>query len=478
MCVDKLSDEFKSMFREYDVRGKTSEKELNAESVYLIVCAYAEYLSRRGISDVVVGYDNRECSPGFADACIKALVDRGKHVKYIGLAITPMMYYAQYLYKCEGGVMITASHNPNGWSGFKFANGYSKTLEPDDIREVFALVMDLPDTYPDAKKGFVEPVNARDSYVNDIVSKIKMGDYKPKVVIDAGNGGAGLIAYEVFFKLGCLTFQLNCDPDTNFPHYFPNPSNLKARERLREMVLHEYIKADLGIGFDGDGDRIGVIDENGKDIYSDIILAVLAKQLLEKKPGATIVFDVKCSKTLEEVIESNAGNAVMWKTGHSYIKSKMHAIKAELGGERSGHIFYGGDDYYGFDDAVFVAAKLVEYLSHQKKAISEIVASFPQYVTSPEIKAHCGDTKKYEVVGHIVEFFKSKYPGKVFDLCGARVTFEHGWGLVRASSNLPELVILFEADTLGHLLEIRQIMKDVLGLYPETDSNWENDTYS
>ena len=477
MSIDKLSDEFKSMFREYDVRGKTSDKELNAESVYLIVSAYAEYLSRRGIDDVVVGYDNRECSPGFADACIKALVERGKKVKYIGLAITPMMYYAQYLYKCEGGVMITASHNPNGWSGFKFANGYSKTLEPDDIKELFALVTDLPVKPADSEKGSVENVNARDSYVNEIVSRIKMGANKPKVVLDAGNGGAGLIAYEVFFKLGCLAFQLNCDPDVNYPHYFPNPSNLKARERLREMVLHPYIRADIGIGFDGDGDRIGVVDENGKDIYSDIILAVLAKQLLAKKPGATIVFDVKCSKTLEEVIKSNNGNAVMWKTGHSYIKSKMHEINAELGGERSGHIFAGGEDYYSFDDAVFVAAKLVEYLSNQAKTVSEVIDSFPRYVTSPEIKAYCSDIKKYEAVRHITEDFKQMYPGKVIDICGARVAFEHGWGLVRASSNLPEIVIIFEADTLEHLLEIRKILKEVLGKYPDISPVWENDNY-
>ncbi len=470
-----ISDDFKSMFREYDVRGRTSEKELNVESVYRIVCAYAEYLHRRGIDDVAVGYDNRECSPGFADACTKALVERGMNVKFIGLCITPMLYYAQYLYKCEGAVMITASHNPNGWSGFKFAKGYSKTLEPEDIREVYDLVMDLPKVSDDAQRGFADIVNARDRYVHEIVSRMKMGKNIPKVVIDAGNGGAGLIAYEVFFKLGCLTFQLNCDPDIKYPHYFPNPSNLKARERLRELVLHPYIRADIGIGFDGDGDRIGVIDETGKDIYSDIILAVLSKQLLEKKPHATIVYDVKCSKTLEQVIVANNGNAVMWKTGHSYIKSKMHEINAELGGERSGHIFMGGDDYYGFDDAVFVAAKLVEYLSNQTKTISEIAGSFPQYVTSPEIKAYCADTKKYDAVHHITDYFKDKYPGKVFDLCGARVTFEHGWGLVRASSNLPEIVIIFESDTVEHLLEIRQILKDVLEKYPEIDPVWEND---
>ncbi|HOO26039.1 MAG TPA: phosphomannomutase/phosphoglucomutase [Clostridiales bacterium] len=477
MIKRPFSSEFLSMFREYDIRGETNAEQLNEESVHLIVSAYAEYLSARGIYKVVVGYDNRKCSPSFADACIKALLEQGKEVYYVGLGISPMIYYAQYLYECEGAVMITASHNPDGWSGFKFAKGYSKTLEPDDIKEVFSYVENFKGISDTAPKGTLNTVNARDAYVEEIVSRIKMGPFKPRLVIDAGNGGAGLIAYEVFFKLGCLAFQLNCDPDDNYPHYFPNPSNLAARERLREMVLHPYIKADIGLGFDGDGDRLGVIDEKGKDIYSDIILAVLSKQLLERKKGASIVYDVKCSQTLEDVVLANGGKPIMWLTGHSYIKAKLHEEKADLAGERSGHTFFSGDDYFGFDDAVFTAAKLIEYISHKNMGIGQIVAELPQYVTSPEIKAFCPDTEKYKISELVVEDFKKAYPGKVFDLNGARVSFEHGWGLVRPSSNLPEMVIIFEADTLEHLLEIRQVFKDILGKYPEISSDWENDPY-
>ncbi len=467
--------QFRSMFREYDIRGMVNEHELNEDSVYRIIRAYSIFLTRNGINKAVVGYDNRECSPGFADAAIKALRELGIDVTYIGLAVSPLVYYSQYLYKCEGAVMITASHNPNGWSGFKLGKGYSKTLESGDIKEIFELVTNPPEVPNAEKMGELTVTSAWENYVSEIAGRIKMGPNKPRIVIDAGNGGSGLFAFEVFHRLGCPTFQLNCDPDTSYPHYFPNPSNLKARERLREMVKHPYVKADLGIGFDGDGDRIGVIDENGNDIWSDIILAVLSKQLLEEVPGATIVYDVKCSKALEEVILQNGGKPLMWKTGHSYIKSKMHESGAELAGERSGHIFIGKHDYYGFDDALFAAAKLVEYLSHHDEKISEIVAAFPHYITSPEIKAHCDDTVKYGVIDQIIEEFKAEYPGQVNDICGARVQFEHGWGLIRASSNLPEIVIIFEADTQEHLKEIRAILKKMTLKHPEIASEWEND---
>jgi len=470
-----FTPEFNSMFREYDIRGRVNEKELCPDNVYRIVKAYAKYLNKRGIKKAVVGYDNRECSPSFAEASIKALREIGINVYYIGLALSPMAYFAQYHLECEGAVMVTASHNPSDWSGFKLANGYSKTLEPADIKEVYALV-DSDDTpYLDVEEGEFIEVDIRDAYIESIVSRINMGPKKLRVVLDAGNGGAGLFIYEVFQRLGCMTFQLNCDPDITYPHYFPNPSDLKGRAKLREMVTHPYIHADLGLSFDGDGDRIGVIDNEGNNIWSDIILAYIAKNLLKRKQGATIVYDVKCSQALTQVIESNGGNPVMWKTGHSYIKSKMHELKADLAGERSGHIFVGGDDYYGFDDAVFVAAKLVEALSYDDDTITKAIAKFPQYVTSPEIKAHCPDDKKYPIVDEIVETFKAKYPGKVIDVNGARVSFDNGWGLVRASSNLPELVLIFEATTKDGLLEIRKIFKDVLSQYSDIADEWEND---
>jgi len=465
---------FESMFREYDIRGRVGEDELNTASVERIIAAYAQLLNRRGINRAVLGYDNRSCSPAFASAARSALTEAGINVMDIGLAISPLVYYAQHAYGCEGAVMITASHNPNGWSGFKLAKGLSKTLEPEDIKELYALVQQDPAS-KGTKKGSISEVNARDGYLDAIVSRISMGARAPRIALDAGNGAAGLFAYELFQKLGCLTFQLNCDPDDSYPHYFPNPSDAKARQRLREMVTHPYIKADVGIGFDGDGDRIGVIDENGEDVWSDIILAVLARQTLAKYPGAPVVYDVKCSQTLEEVIRNSGGKPIMWKTGHSYIKAKLQELNAPLGGERSGHLFFGGSDYYGFDDALFAGARLVEFLSHTLDSLSKVIAGFSRYVTSPEIKARCPDEEKYSVMDEIIEEFKARYPGRVNDLCGARVKFDNGWGLVRASSNMPELVLIFEADTKAQLQEIREVFRQVLGAYPQVDSRWEND---
>lgn len=469
---NKYSLAFRSMFREYDIRGRVNEEELCPDNVYKIVSAYAKYIKRRNILRAVVGYDSRSCSPSFAEAATKALIDNGVDVFFTGLTLSPVTYFAQYHLSCEGAVMITASHNPDGWSGFKFANGYSKTLEPDDIKEVYSLLDEPNDS---DKKGIYTEVDVRDAYIDAIVSRIHMGPKKPRIVIDAANGGAGLFAYEVFQKLGCMTFQLNIDPDTTFPRYFPNPSDIKGRELLRKMVLHPYVHADIGLSFDGDGDRIGVIDEKGENVWSDTVLALLAKQLLTKTPGATVIYDVKCSKTLTDVIEQNGGHPVMWKTGHSYIKAKMHELHAELAGERSGHIFIGGEDWYGFDDATFVAAKLLEFLSYSENTVSEIIDTFPKYITSPEIKAFCPDEKKYGIVDEITEKFKKEYPNKVCDVNGARVQFEHGWGLIRASSNLPELVLIFEADTKDHMLEIRNIFKKQTRAYSDISDKWDND---
>ena len=473
--MDRFTPAFNSMFREYDIRGRVSEEELCPENVYRIVKAYAKYLHRRSITKAVVGYDNRKCSPSFAEAAIRALREMGVHVFYIGLTLSPVTYFAQYHLECEGAVMITASHNPDGWSGFKLANGYSKTLEPADIRELYDLVDSDDAPYAGIAQGEFTELDVRDAYIESVVSRIHMGPKKLRVVIDAANGGAGIYIYEVFQRLGCMTFQLHCDPDTSYPNYFPNPSDLTGRAKLREMVTHPYIHADLGMSFDGDGDRLGVIDGSGNNIWSDIILAYLAKNMLAAKPGISVVYDVKCSQALTEVVRDSGGVPVMWKTGHSYIKAKMHELNADIAGERSGHIFIGGDTYYGFDDAVFVAAKLVEALSHDADNIAEAIARFPQYVTSPEIKAHCADDKKYGVVDEIVKTFKARYPGKVIDVNGARVQFENGWGLVRASSNLPELVLIFEATTKEGLLAIRKIFKDVLSDYPEIAEIWDND---
>lgn len=473
-----MNQNFRNMFREYDIRGRVNDEELNEDSVLLIIKSFGTWLRKHDQVNktVIIGYDNRSYSPRFSEVAKEAMVQCGFHVIDIGLSLSPVVYFTQYYCKSPAAVMITASHNPDGWCGFKLAQGYSKTLGPQEIKELYSIVEG--GEFAEMSGGTVEPIDVRDAYIDSVVSRIHMDTSgAPRVVIEAGNGGAGVFAWEVFYRLGCPTFQLYCDPDMSYPHYFPNPSDLNARKRLSEMVTHQYIHADVGIGFDGDGDRIGIIDENGENLWSDRLLMILAKQLLEKKPGSKIVFDVKCTQALPEVIKAYGGEPIMWKTGHSHIKSKMHETKADLAGERSGHIFVGGDDYYGFDDAIFTAAKLVEYLSHEKKPITEILSSFPQYITSPEIKAHCPDHIKYDIVDRLIADFKKEYGQRVNDINGARVLFDNGWGLVRASSNLPELVLIFEGKTEQDMVNIRDTFKRKLDTYPEINSHWENDIH-
>ncbi len=468
-----LSEKFKSMFREYDIRGRLSEDELSLASCEKIIRGFAAFLARRGIRRVIVGYDNRKDSPAFAEVSKKSLVESGFEVLDIGLSLSPVAYFAQYHLKSQGGVMVTASHNPDGWLGFKLAHDYSKTLGPEEIRELYSIIEKEEFI---RGNGSVKKVNVREAYLDAITSRIKLNPkaQQIRVAMDCGNGGAGVFAYELFQRLGCLTFQLYCDPDVTYPNYFPNPSELKARKRLAEIVTHPYIKADIGMGFDGDGDRIGVLDEKGENIWSDQVLLLLAKGLLEKKPGAKVVFDVKCTQALPEEITRLGGVPIMWKTGHSHVKAKMHETGAALAGERSGHIFI-AEGYYGFDDALFTGAKLLEYLSYQQKPLSQVVASLPHYVTSPEIKAHCDDGVKYGIVDRLVAEFKKDYGDKVIDINGARVVFDDGWGLVRASSNLPELVLIFEAKSEKRMREIRKIFRERLAKHSEISTHWEND---
>ncbi len=471
--IEVGSTAFRSMFREYDLRGRVGDEELNVESVRQIAHAFGIFLKRRKIDTAVAGYDNRKTSLNFKNAAVTGLLSAGCNVLDIGLTLSPVLYFAQHHFQCPGGLMVTASHNPDDWSGMKLSDGLSRTLGPAQMKELYELVASREKT---SGNGKYESRNVRPAYVERLTQGVKL-ERPLKVVMECGNGGAGLFAYEVLQKIGCLTFQLYCDPDTSYPHYFPNPSNLKARRRLREMVTHPYIQADIGLGFDGDGDRIGVQDEQGRDVWSDVVLIFLARQMLAHKPGSRIVFDVKCTQALIEEIEANGGKPVMWKTGHSHIKAKLHELDAELAGERSGHIFY-NHGYYGFDDALYAAVRLLEYLALQKKSFSELLDTVPKYVTSPEIAAHCPDDVKYRVVEELVAEFKKESGDKVIDINGARVVVDDGWGLVRASSNLPELVIIFEAKTEQRVREIRELFRRKILAHPEVDSEWQNDIYT
>ena len=461
------------MFREYDLRGRVAEGELTDDSVRLIANAFGRLLLARGNDRVVVGYDNRPASPGFKDAAVSGLLAAGLEVVDIGLTISPALYFSQYHLESPAGLMITASHNPSDWCGMKLAHGYSRTLGPAEMRELYRLAAAGESG---GGNGRCRRADTRDAYLERVTAGTRL-ERPLRVAVDCGNGGAGVFAYEALQRLGCLTFQLYCDPDDRYPHYFPNPSDLKARARLRQIVTHPYIRADVGLAFDGDGDRIGVMDERGEDVWSDRVLILLARQVLQRRAGAAVVYDVKCTRGLEEEITARGGRPVMWKTGHSHIKAKLHETGAALAGERSGHIFY-REGYYGFDDALYAGARLLEVLAAGGETLSALVAGTPPYLTSPEIAAPCADDHKYRVVDALVADFKREFGARVNDINGARVDFGDGWGLVRASSNLPELVLIFEAGTEARLREIRSLFRARLAAYSEIDPAWRNDIYA
>lgn len=457
----------KTMFREYDVRGRVTDDELNEKSVAIIAKAFGTMLRKRKIKTCVLGYDYRDCSKKFHDAFLKGILSTGVNIIDLGMILTPMMYSAQYHYKSKGGAMITASHNPNGWSGFKLGTDFSHTLVPEEVKELYQLT--ISENFIRGK-GAVKKDNFLKAYKDDLLKRVKI-KRKLKVVINTGNGTAGAIAPEIFKTAGFEVIGLHTNLDWTFPHYFPNPSVPEMMEETGKLVVKE--KADVGIAFDGDGDRLGVTDEKGRMIFPDQFMILLARQVLEKQPGAKIIFDVKSTQALEEDIRNHGGVPIMWITGHSYIKSKRQEENAPLAGENSGHIFFGPPIYYGFDDGIFTALKLLEYLSNQNKTFSQIMKETPSYISTPTLHADCADEVKYKVVEKVVKDFKNA-GYNVNDINGARVSFGDGWGLVRASSNLPVLVLRFEAKTKKRLEEIMSIFREFLGKYPEVSKEWKH----
>lgn len=458
----------KTIFREYDLRGKVSEDQLNRENCEIIGRGFGTLLSRKGVKKAVVGYDAREYSSWIKNSLIKGITSTGVDVVEIGQVLSPTAYFAQFHLDVKGLAMVTASHNPNGWSGFKLGYDKGSTLLPDDIKELYQIILD--DDFVSGEGRVEEYGGIISDYTNELVEKVNLKK-KIKVVVNAGNGTAGPITPKIIERAGCEVVEQYCDIDFSFPNHEPNPASTEMLEAMGEKVKE--VGADIGIGFDGDGDRIGIVDEQGNIIWPDRFMILLVRQVLKEKPGSKIVFDVKCSKALIEEIEKNGGEPVMWKTGHSYIKQKAKAINAALAGERSGHIFY-RHGYYGFDDASLAALKLLEYLSTQDQSLSEIMKGTPQYFTSPAWHAECDDEIKYEITDKLVKELKEEYgEDKVIDINGARVNFEDGWGLVRASSNLPQLVLVFESKTQKGLKKIEKLFREKLSKYPEVSEEWE-----
>jgi len=457
------------IFREYDLRGRVPE-ELTPPVVYAIARGFGTLLVESDVKECVLGYDSRSSSREFAGVSAQALRDSGVDVVNVGMSLSPSLYFSQHHLGIAGGFMVTASHNPEGWNGFKLSQAPSTTLEPPDVKRLREIV----DSRKFASgKGTYREEPTRHAYVDMLVGKAHL-ERPLRVAVDCGNGTAGYFCWDLLQRIGCRVFQLYCDVDPAFPHHFPNPSDLAARTRLKEVMTHPYVNAEIGLGYDGDGDRLGVLDERGENVWTDRVLILLVRQLLRQKPGAKVVFDVKCTRALSEEIEAGGGIPIMERTGHSYIKSRVRREQAALGGERSGHIFF-AHEYYGYDDALFASLKLLEYLSGRDEPVSAVLESTPQYVTSPEIHAHCPDGEKYRVVDELVKEFQAEYGDRVITVNGARVEFDDGWGLVRASSNLPELVLIFEAKTEKRMKDIRRIFRKKMSRFPEVAEKWEND---
>ena len=454
------------IFRAYDIRGREGEGELTEEAFELLGRAYGTYLARKGVDTLVIGHDSRGTSEAYSAAAVRGLVATGRKVIDIGTCLTPMSYWAQFYFKTEGGMMITASHNPVGWNGAKFASGMAQALGGDALKELYDMV--VAEDFIQQEGGSVEVQDIKEQYFEDILSRVKIAKGF-KVVVATGNGTAGLFGPELLRRAKCEVIERYTEVDPTYPHYTPNPAEVEMMEDLGEVVRAE--GADYGVAFDGDGDRVGIVDENGETISPDRLLIFLAKLLLNEKAGATVVFDVTSTQAIAEEVGANGGTAIMSATGHSNMKATMQKVSADLGGEASGHMFF-THGYYGFDDASYAALKLVEFFSTQDKAISELVAQLPQYVATPRYYVEVADAVKFDVVKKLTEQFKGE-GYEVADMDGARVSFEEGWGIVRASNTTPALVVRCEAKTQERLDEILQIFKDKLSVFEGVGGEWK-----
>ena len=439
------------IFREYDIRGVVDE-DLTDQDVILIGKAFGTYLQRENRSRVAVGSDCRLSSDKYRDLVIKGLLATGCNVVDIGVCPTPVLYFSIRELKREGGIMVTASHNPPEYNGFKLCSGHD-TLFGEQIQTLRQIIESRAFV---SGNGKTETADAITPYKKFLEDNIKLA--KPlRVGIDAGNGTAGVVAVPVIRNLGCEVFDLYCDMDGNFPNHEPDPTVIDNMQDLIGLVREKGL--DLGIGYDGDGDRIGIIDEKGDIIWGDQLMILYARDILSRKPGATFISEVKCSQTLYDDIEKHGGRAIMWKTGHSLIKHKMKEVKAELAGEMSGHMFF-ADRYFGYDDAVYASCRLLEILAATGKSITELLTGIQRTYTTPEIRVPCPDDRKFQVVRDVTEYFRHRYD--IIDIDGVRILLEDGWGLVRASNTQPVLVLRFEALSQSRLSEIQSLVESVL----------------
>mgnify|MGYP001418111108 CR=1 FL=1 len=439
------------IFREYDIRG-IAGKDLKENDALLIGKGVGTFLQQRGRSRLTVGRDCRLTSDLYTKNVIEGLLSTGCDVTDIGVCPTPVLYFSITHFDQQGGVMVTASHNPPEYNGFKLCIG-TDSIFGEDIQKIFKIISNASFSQ---SNGSLFTVNAIAPYKAFVEKNISI-PRTLKVGLDAGNGTAGVVAVPVIKNLNCQVHDLYCDMDGTFPNHEADPTVASNLNDLIKLIREKSL--DVGIAYDGDGDRIGVVDEKGNIVYGDKLIIIFAREILSRKPGVTFISDVKCSKTLFDDIEKHGGRAIMWKTGHSLIKQKMRLEKAELAGELSGHMFF-SDRFLGFDDAIYASCRLIEILSKTGKRISDLLSDVPQTYSTPEIRVSCPDEKKFVVVAKVTDFFRQCHD--VIDIDGVRVLFEDGWGLIRASNTQPALVLRFEAMSEKRLAEIRELIESAL----------------
>jgi phosphomannomutase/phosphoglucomutase len=435
-----------AMFREYDIRG-LADTELEDPVVERIAMAAAAVYVRAGKKEIAMGMDGRPSSPRIKGLFARTLARYGLKVIDLGLVPTPVVYFAAFRHELGGAVIITASHNPSEYNGVKVLLGTS-ALYGDQVRELYRLAVNGP--FPPEKKGGIRRKDILPEYLKHIEGNVSL-KRKLRVVVDAGNGTGGITAPDLYRRLGADVVPLFCDVDGRFPNHHPDPTVAKNLQDLIAKVRETH--ADLGIGLDGDADRIGVVDGKGRIFWGDQLLVLYARDVLQRHPGATIISEVKASEVLYAEIRKNGGVPIMWKAGHSLIKQKLFEVNALLAGEVSGHVFF-HDKWFGFDDAVYAGARLLEILAAGGASLADLYDSIPRVFNTPELRIDCGDDVKFRVVDAIREHFRSILP--VIDIDGARVKFPHGWALVRASNTQPALVVRYEADSAEELKSIRE----------------------
>ena len=442
-----------SVFREYDIRG-LAEKDFDKEFALLLGKVHGTIIGEKGGKRVTVGRDCRATSDAYAEAVIAGLASTGLQVYDIGVCPTPLLYFSLFHLDVDGGIQVTASHNPSEYNGFKLCVG-KETLYGQQIQDVRAKME--RNEFKQKAGGKVERYEIVPPYHRHLLQDVPRLARPLKVVVDAGSGVGGPVAPPIFRELGCTVWEIACTPDGRFPIHHPDPTVPENLAMLIEKVRHE--KADLGIAYDGDADRIGAVDEQGNILWGDELLVLFARDVLQRNPHAVIISEVKCSQRLYDDIAKNGGKAIMWKAGHSLLKAKMKETHALLAGEMSGHMFF-KERYFGYDDAIYASLRLLEILAKSSQPLSGLLADLPKSVSTPEIRVDCPDEKKFAIAEKAKEYFRKHYD--IIDVDGVRVQFPEGWGLIRASNTQPALVLRFEAKSDEKLKEYRAIIEGKL----------------